>query len=466
LFNQLDRWTLDTAVPNNPIIMSKGIPEYNGLLINGVAMDILMKNYGDFVKENGRFWVDSAGRPNGHIESIATRPIMMVYYPHPTAEAQVPGFRKIQEVEAAVGLTTVSARYPIYRVEALKLLESRGQLIQRVAYGIEEHFGLIQNLADLKDLASEIGKGTDKIWSVSISPSSTDGSGSRACTNFTKAGLGAIDSLYPVGQCYQDQEFRGAAGRSAPISNNYYYNWTMASAQYGIRYANTHMSGDRSVSLFLKYIAEAQAKFGPNSTRDWASDHCPLVNPEEMPLAGKLGVRFSCRPGAVNDGAEVARWYGEQVAHNFTAPLRTMLNNGVRISYEGEGAPNVWAGLYALMTRKDEEGNVWGAHEKITRAEGLRMATMGGAEYILKPEKLGSIEKGKIADILVLDKDFMTVPDEQVPTIRPQVTVFDGKIVYVHKQFSDENNLRPAGAVISTHDDLRRAAAGASAGGG
>src|SRR5579885_67197 len=50
LFNQLNRWELDKAAPKNPIIMSEGIPEYNGLLINGVAMDILMKNYGDFVK--------------------------------------------------------------------------------------------------------------------------------------------------------------------------------------------------------------------------------------------------------------------------------------------------------------------------------------------------------------------------------------------------------------------------------
>jgi hypothetical protein len=351
-------------------------------------------------------------------------------------------------------------------VESLKLLESRGQLIQRVAYGIEEHFGLVQDFTELKGLASKIGTGTDKIWVVSISPSSTDGSGSRACTNFPKKGLGAIDGLYPMGQCYQDAEFRGAAGKGAPISKNYYYNWTMASAQYGIRYANTHMSGDRSVALFLKYIAEAQQTFGPNSTKNWASDHCALVNPADMPLAGKLGVMFSCRPGAVNDAANVARNQGEEVGQNFGAPLRTMLNNGVRISYEGEGAPHIWAGLYALMTRKDREGNVWGAHEKITRAEGLRMATMGGAEYILKPEKFGSIEKGKMADILVLDKDFMTVPDEQIPTIRPQLTVFDGKIVYVHRQFSEENNLRPAGAVISTYDDLRKAMAGASTPGG
>jgi predicted amidohydrolase YtcJ len=466
LFDELNRWELDKAVPNNPIIMSEGIPEYNGLLINGVAMDILWKDYGDFIKENGRYWVDSSGRPDGHLESIATRPVMMVYMPHPTAEAQAPGFRRLQEAEAAIGLTLVSARFPIYRIEGLRLLESRGQLIQRVAYGIEEHFGIIKDLSELKGLAPKIGAGTDKIWVVSIAPSSVDGSGSRMCTNNTKKGLGAIDGMYPVGQCYQDAEFRGAAGKAAPISKNYYYDWVMASAQYGIRFANTHMAGDRSNAQFLKMVAEAQAKYGPNSTRNWASDHCSLVNPADIPQAGKLGVRFSCNPGSVNNAAVVARNMGEKVANTFPSPLKTMLNNGVRISYEGEGAPHVWAGLYAFLTRKDQDGNVWAPQEKIDRATALRMATMGGAEYVLKPEKLGSLEKGKIADILVLDKDFMTVPDEQVPTIRPLVTVFDGKIVYVHKQFSEENNLKPAGAVISTYDDLRRATGGAGAGGG
>jgi predicted amidohydrolase YtcJ len=467
LFQELNRWELDKAAPNNPIIMTEGIPEYNGLLINGVAMDILWKEYGDFIKENGRYWIDSSGRPDGHLESVATRPVMMVYTPRPSAEAQAPGFRRIQESEASLGLTVVSARYPKYRVESLRLLESRGQLIQRVAYGLEDAFGVIKDLSELKNYAGQIGSGTDGVWMVSIAPSSVDGSGSRMCSNQAKSGVGAIDNLYPMGQCYQDAEYRGAAGKSAAMPRNYYHDWIMASAEYGIRFANTHMSGDRSNAQFIRMIAEAQEKFGPNSTRNWASDHCDMVNPADLPMAAKLGVRFSCYPGAVNRaGSGVAANFGEEVAHKFAAPLKTMLNNGIHISYEGEGAPHIWAGLYAFLTRKDTDGNVWGEHEKISRTEALRMATMGGAEYILKPEKLGSIERGKIADLLVLDRDFMTVPDEEVPNIRPLVTVFGGKIVYVHKQFSEETNLRPVGAVISTYDDLRRALGGAGFGGG
>jgi predicted amidohydrolase YtcJ len=467
LFDELNRWELDKAAPNNPIIMSEGIPEYNGLLINGVAMDILWKDFGDFIKENGRYWIDSTGRPDGHLESIATRPIMMKYMPHPTAEAQAPGFRKIQEALAAMGLTTVSGRYPRYRVESLRLLEQRGQLLSRIAYGLEDEFGVVTDLdAGLKKLQGLIGSGTDKIWVTSISPSSVDGSGSRMCSNQPKSSKGAIDHLYPMGQCYQDAEFRGAARKSAPMPKNYYQDWIMASAQHGIRFANTHMSGDRSISLFLKMVGEAQAKYGPTSTRNWASDHCDLVNPSDIPIAAKLGIRFSCFPNAINNGPEVAENFGEHVADTFPAPLKSMIDAGIHVSYEGEGAPTIWDGMYAFITRKDEQGKVWGAQQKIDNATALKMATIWGAEYILKPDKLGSIEPGKLADLLVLDRDFLTVPGDEVKNIRPLVTVFDGKIVYVHTQFANEYNLRPAGAVVSTYDELRRAAGGGLAGGG
>lgn len=467
LFDELNRWELDKAAPHNPIIMSLGIPEYNGLLLNGVAMDILWKDYGDFIKQNGRYWINQAGIPEGHIESVATRPIMMVYMPHPTAEVQAPGFRKIQEALAAMGLTTVSGRYPKYRIESLKLLEQRGQLISRVAYGLEDEFGVIKDPArELARLKGSIGSGTDKIWITSVSPSSVDGSGSRMCSNQPKNSKGAIDHLYPVGQCYQDGEYKGAAGRTATIPRNYYQDWIIASAQHGIRFANTHMSGDRSVNLFLKFIAEAQQKFGPSSTQNWASDHCDLVNPADLPVAARLGVRFSCYPNSVNNGPEVAENFGEKVANTFPAPLATMQKLGIKFSYEGEGAPTVWDGLYAFIARKDEAGKVWGAQEKIDKATALKMATIWAAEYVLKADKLGSIEKGKLADLLVLDRDWLAIPDDDVKNVRPVLTVFDGRIVYVRTDFSNENNLKPAGAVISTYDELRKITGSAVAGGG
>ena len=214
------------------------------------------------------------------------------------------------------------------------------------------------------------------------------------------------------------------------------------------------MSGDRSVTLWLDMVEDAQAQFGRAATKDWASDHCNLIAPADVQRAAKLGVQFSCFPNAVNNAGRVARQFGDEVAHTYIAPLKSMIDAGMRPAYEGEGAPHVWAGLYAYITRKDRDGIVWGAQEKIDRATALKFATIWAAEYVLKPDKLGSIEPGKLADLVVLDKDFMTIPDEEIPNIRPQVTVVDGKIVFVHSQFAEEYSLRPAGAAVSTYEEL------------
>ena len=74
---------------------------------------------------------------------------------------------------------------------------------------------------------------------------------------------------------------------------------------------------------------------------------------------------------------------------------------------------------------------------------------------MLKPDKIGTIEKGKLADLAVLDKDYMTIPDEQVSEIQAMLTIFNGKMVFVNEAFSAEENLKPAGAIISTYQKLR-----------
>jgi predicted amidohydrolase YtcJ len=285
------------------------------------------------------------------------------------------------------------------------------------------------------------------------------------CTNTTKNMTGAIDNLYPMGQCYQDSEFKGATGHAGPIGKNYYHDWLMASAKYGIRFANTHMSGDRSNNQFIKTIAEAQAKYGPASTKNWASDHCVLVNPADLPQAGKLGVLFSCYSNPIGNGAEIARDYGDKVAETYISPVKSMIAAGIHPAYEQENSA-VWQGLSLFMTRKDREGKVWGPQERLDHPSALKMTTIWAAEYILKPDKLGSIEKGKLADMAVLDKDYLTISDEDVAKIQPQLTVFDGQIVYIHKNFQQEYNLKVPGAVISTYQDLIKRRNGQAGNGG
>jgi cytosine/adenosine deaminase-related metal-dependent hydrolase len=100
------------------------------------------------------------------------------------------------------------------------------------------------------------------------------------------------------------------------------------------------------------------------------------------------------------------------------------------------------------------KGKVWGAQERVDKPTALRMVTSWAAEYVLKPDQLGMIQQGKLADLLVLDRDYLTIPDDDISEIQPLLTVMDGKIVFVHSQFAQEYSLRPDGAVVSTYKDL------------
>jgi predicted amidohydrolase YtcJ len=90
----------------------------------------------------------------------------------------------------------------------------------------------------------------------------------------------------------------------------------------------------------------------------------------------------------------------------------------------------------------------------VDRETALRIATQNGANYVLKGDQLGSIEPGKLADLVVLDRDFMTIPEEEISETRSLMTLLGGKPVFLHPDFSREYDLRPEGAIISTYEEL------------
>ena len=84
----------------------------------------------------------------------------------------------------------------------------------------------------------------------------------------------------------------------------------------------------------------------------------------------------------------------------------------------------------------------------------MKAATINGANSLDIADKLGSIEVGKLADLVVLDRDYMTVPEEEISETRSLMTMLGGKMVFLHTDFAGEYNLSPEGALISTLEEL------------
>jgi predicted amidohydrolase YtcJ len=461
LYDELNQWELDKVTPNNPVLMSLGIPDFNGFLLNKKAMDWVMANHGDFVKQNGRFWVDSSGRPDGHLEPPASRLVLPFTYDR-KPEVLAPMYEKNMQEHISMGMTGISTRMPKDSLMAYDLLDRQGKLTWRLSWGDIETFGN-NNLANLKAQAALIGKGiggkdSDRLWMTGMGPTAIDGVTSRACTDLKKAAeLTPIDSWFPMGQCHTDIEYRGSPRRAAPITKNYYQDWVIAAGRDGLRFANTHVAGDRATGNMLNFIERLQQQYGPAATKDWGLDHCDLVNPKDFARIAKTKVFMSCYVLiSIRESAQIAKSYGDNIANAWPSPLNSMVKAGGRVVLESDSGSYIWEDLEAAVTRKDRSGKVWAPQERVGPDVALKMLTKWAAEYVLRGDKLGSLENGKLADLVVLDKDYLTIPGDDISTIQPQLVVFDGKIIHVHPNFANEYSLRPAGAVVGSYEDLTK----------
>jgi predicted amidohydrolase YtcJ len=272
-------------------------------------------------------------------------------------------------------------------------------------------------------------------------------------------GLSAATDWWPRGQCALDIEYNGGT-RGARIKKNHFMDWYNDVAQAGLRSANSHVSGNDS---YIRLISEWERidKAKPGSVKGWAFDHCTLISPELVPRAAKLGLMASCNALGDDTGRVMGTAFGEDVAHNYISPVKSLLDAGINVSLEGD-----WSDIGSLITRKDAQGKVWGPNQRVDRKTALKIATQNGANYVLKGDKLGSIEAGKFADLLVLDRDYMSIPEQDITAIRPLMTMMGGKFIFLHTDFSSEYNLKPAGTLISTHEELQKRRPAGSFGGG
>ena len=133
------------------------------------------------------------------------------------------------------------------------------------------------------------------------------------------------------------------------------------------------------------------------------------------------------------EGDMIFRDVGERRAANYK-PARKYLDHGVVVCANSDipstVSVNPFVGLYALVTRKNNLGHVVAADQAISRAEALHAYTQAGA-WLTREEALkGSISAGKLADLVVIDRDYFAVPDEEIKEIEPELTLVDGQVVY------------------------------------
>ncbi|MGN9909106.1 amidohydrolase [Phytohabitans sp. LJ34] len=194
-------------------------------------------------------------------------------------------------------------------------------------------------------------------------------------------------------------------------------------AQAGWRNTNRALSLAQFENIVAAYEA-VDAEFGIKDLR-WTVHHVPFVTRDLLARLAALG-------GSVQVGTFR---YPSGTAGASGSPFRSILDSGIPhagIHMDGVHiAPlNPFFGLYFAVTGRNALGDQINEAERITRVEALRMFTANNAWHLNMEDKIGSIEQGKLADLVVLDRDYFSVPEEDVKRIRPVLTMVGGKVVY------------------------------------
>ena len=120
---------------------------------------------------------------------------------------------------------------------------------------------------------------------------------------------------------------------------------------------------------------------------------------------------------------------GARLAHN--NPIATPMSRGIIMAFSSDILPiGPMVGLYAAVTRKGRSGTVYGEEERVSRLRALVAYTRGGAYLTREEQRKGTIEQGKLADVIVLSADLLRIPPAQILTTRVDLTVLGGKVVY------------------------------------
>ncbi len=330
---------------------------------------------------------------------------------------------------AATGITTWSSTIRGRRtIELFRLLDQRGTIGTRLAFS--PSMGTLAQTTFEKMHPDFTGYGTDYVWFNGFSLRGVDG----AYPSFST-------SLEPpqIPQEIKDREWE------KPTND-----WVERIISSGHRYANSHTAGDYVLETGLDAIEQESAKLG-KSLEDiramrHAFDHCAMnPRPDQIPRIARLDVIMSCKPGYLETMViGVARDYGEAYT-KWVVPVGGLIRGGAKVVLEIDDRNHPEYGSFywldLLVNRVSDDGRVYNPEERIDRVQAMKMATVWAAEYVLREDILGSLEQGKWADFLILDKPYFdrdVVPDRKIKTIRPLMTRVGNKTIYLNQSLADE----------------------------
>jgi predicted amidohydrolase YtcJ len=203
-------------------------------------------------------------------------------------------------------------------------------------------------------------------------------------------------------------------------------------AQQGI-YVNSHVEMEPAIDAFLALYEEINREKPIKGLR-WAFSHIDQVTPQQIERMKRLGMTAQIHTRPLIQGVLMHKVHGERAWS--MPPMRMVQDSGIMWGLGSDATAvttsNPFYNLSFAVT-----GKMVGGHQvnrqTITREEALIAHTRNNAYVVFQESNLGSLQPGRYADLLVLDRDYLTVPADQIKDIRPVLTMVGGRVVYEAK---------------------------------
>jgi len=403
---------IDAVAPSTPVFVSR----HDGHMALANTVALLLAEVTAKTKDvpGGEIVRDKQGNPTGILKDAALGLVYKVV-PAPTPERRIQAAKRALEHASSLGITSLQAMSSSYSdISNYTLLAEKGELTARI-YAVPLETGW----ADQAKIGIRRAFGSSWLRL-------------GALKGFADGSLGSTTAYFfePYTDAPNTRGLLSDEMQSLPAMRERLMKGDEAGLQLCI-----HAIGDQAISIVLDLFEEIEKANGPRDRR-FRIEHAQHVAPKDFDRFARMHVIASVQPyHAIDDG----RWAEKRIGPErikTTYPFRTFLDRKVPLALGTDWtvAPlNPMLTIYAAVTRATLDGknpNGWVPEQKITVKEAVAAYTMGSAYAEFQEKEKGSITPGKLADMVLLPVDILSIDPATIRDVKVDTTIVGGKIVY------------------------------------
>lgn len=406
----ITRHDLDPVSPNNPVYLAHVSGHLS--VANSAALKLagITKDTPD--PQGGLIERDAPGEPTGILKDTAML-LLEKYFPKDPPDIDIRAAKLASEKAAEVGLTTIHDIF-LSPEEMRGYQDAYKKAWLKIRVQMSPRIGSIADAEKLTTLGVHTGFGDDHLKF-------------GAAKMFADGGMGARTiAIYPPGVISEPNNLGVLRWKPEDMQKAH-----MIAAAAGWQ-LETHAIGDRAIDEALDSYAAVIQKLGLNDAR-FRVVHAGISTPAIQKRMKELHTVVDGNPPFVYWIGSWFKKYGPERVR-WCYPTKSYIDNGI-IEAAGSDVDvtpiSPWWGIWAAVVRKDlATGEVLAPEERISIQQALTLYTWNGAYAGFEENKKGSLEPGKLADFIVIDRDVLSVPSDQIKDVQVLKTYVGGKLVY------------------------------------